>query len=108
MECDVVKNAGSVDIKSLRDDQLAILDESILPFESARSYRASIAVQAARLAEIEASADLAAKKADADRRKSESDQLKKVASDIKSEKEARVAAAQAAAAAAAVGNTNSK
>lgn len=106
LENDVVKNASSVDIKTLSDDQLAILDESLLPFESARSYRASIAIQAARLAEIEASADLPAKKADADRRKSESDQLKKIASDIKSEKEARVAAAQAAAAAAAVGNTS--
>ncbi len=108
LETDTVKNAGSVDIKTLNDDQLAILDESILPFESARSYRAAIGVQAARLAEMDASADLSAKKAEADRRKLESDQLKKIASDIKSEKEARVASAQAAAAAAAVGNTNTK
>ncbi len=108
LESDVVKNADSVDIKTLNDDQLAILDESILPFESARSYRASIAIQRARLAEMDGAADLAAKKAEADRRKAESDELKKIAADIKTEKEARVASAQAAAAAAAVGNTNTK
>lgn len=104
LENDVVKTASTVDIKSLNDDQLLILEESILPFESARSYRASIAVQAARLAEMEGSGNLAAAKAEADKRKAESDQLKKVAAAIKNEKDARIAAAQAAEAANA--NTN--
>jgi hypothetical protein len=106
LENDVVKNAASVDVKGLNDDQLAILEESISPFESARSYRASIAVQAARLAEMEGSPNLAAVKAEAEKRKADSDQLKKVVAAIKNEKDARVAAAQAAAEAAASGNTN--
>lgn len=106
LENEVVKNAPSVDVKTLNDDQLAILEESILPFESARSYRAAIAVQAARLAEMEASPDLEAKKTAAETRKKESDQLKAVASNIKAEKDARVAAAQAAAEANANANAN--
>jgi hypothetical protein len=103
LENDVVKTAPTVDIKSLTDDQLAIFEESILPFESARSYRASIAVQAARLAEMEGSGTLAAAKAEAEKRKADSDQLKKVVSAIKGEKDARIAAAQAAAEAALTG-----
>lgn len=106
LENDVVKTAATVDIKSLNDDQLAILEESILPFESARSYRASIAIQAARLAEMEGGGNLAAAKAEADKRKAESDQLKKVLAAIRTEKEARVAAAQAAAEAALTGGSN--
>jgi hypothetical protein len=105
LEDDTVKNAATVDLKSLNDDQLAILDESILPFESARSYRASIASQAARLAEMEGNPNLAAIKAEAEKRKAESDELKKVAAAIKDEKEARIAAAQAAAEANANANT---
>lgn len=106
LEPDYVKNSPSLDVTTLNDDQLAILEESVLPFESARSYRASIGVQAARLAEIEGSADLSAKQAEADRRRSDSDQLKKVAADAKAEKERRVAAAKAAATEALQGNTN--
>ena len=97
LESDYVKNAPSLDVTTLNDDQLSILEETILPFESARSYRASIGVQAARLAEIDGASDLAAKKAEADRRRADSDQLKKVAADVKAEKERRVAAAKAAA-----------
>ncbi len=97
LENDVVKNAATVDIKTLNDDQLVILEESILPFESARSYRASIAVQAARLAEMEGSGNLTAVKAESDKRRADSDQLKKVVQAIKAEKDARIAAAQAAA-----------
>jgi hypothetical protein len=103
LETDVVKTAGNVDIKSLNDDQLAILEESIVSFESARSYRASIAVQAARLAEMEGSSTVAAAKSEAEKRKMESDQLKKVVGAIKIEKDARLAAAQAAAEAALTG-----
>jgi hypothetical protein len=106
LETEVVKNAGSVDVKTLNDDELAIFEESILPFESARSYRASIALQAARLAEMNAAPDLAAKKAEAEAKKRESDDLKKVAAAIKAEKDARVAAAQAAAEANANANAN--
>lgn len=106
LETDVVKSSGTVDVKLLSDDQLAILEESLLPFESARSYRASIGIQAARLAEMEASPELNARKDEADRRRQESDQLKKLVADIKAEKEARIAAAQAAALEAAAGNSN--
>jgi hypothetical protein len=46
---------------------------------------------------MEGSANLGAAKAEADKRKADSDQLKKVVSAIKTEKDARIAAAQAAA-----------
>lgn len=106
MENDVVKTAPTVDVKTLTDEQLAIFEESILPFESARSYRASIAVQAARLAEMEGSPNLPAAKAESEKRKADSDQLKKVVAAIKTEKDARIAAAQAAAEAAAGAASN--
>jgi tetratricopeptide (TPR) repeat protein len=97
IENETVKTAGTVDLKSLSDDQLSILEESVLPFESARSYRASIGIQAARLAEMEASPDLAAVQAEADRRRTQSDELKAVSQKIKAEKELRIVAAQEAA-----------
>ncbi|QYO66441.1 hypothetical protein [Leptolyngbya sp. 7M] len=106
LESDFVKNAANTNVKSLTDDQLSLLEERILPFESARSYRASMAAQAARLAEMEGRADLAAVRAEADRRKQESDELKTLVGNIKAEKDARIAAAQAAALEAVSGNAN--
>ena len=97
LETDAVKNAGSVDVKKLNDDELKILDETLSPFDSARSYRASIAVQASRLAEMEGSADYANLKAEADTKRAAADDLKKVVKAIEAEKEARIAAEQEAA-----------
>jgi hypothetical protein len=92
LEPAVVKNAGSADVKSMSDDQLRIFEEIISPFDSARSYRASIAVQASRLAEMEGSGDYANLKADADSKRASADEIKKVSKAIEAEKEARRAA----------------
>lgn len=97
LETPTVKSAGSVDVEKLNDDELKILDETLSPFDSARSYRASIAVQASRLAEMEGSPDYANLKADADAKRAAADELKKVVKAIESEKEKRVAAEQEAA-----------
>lgn len=97
LENDAVKNAPSTDVKTLNDDQFKIFEELITPFDSARSYRASIAVQASRLAEMEGSPEYASLKAEADRRRAQADELKKVTKNIASEKEARLAAEQEAA-----------
>jgi hypothetical protein len=105
LETDVVKNAASANIKTMNDDQLKIFEETLSPFDSARSYRASIAVQASRLAEMEGSADYATLKADADAKRAQADELKKVVKAIDEEKEAR-AAAEAEAANANKANAN--
>lgn len=92
LEPPVVKNSASADIKSMNDDQLRIFEEIISPFDSARSYRASIAVQASRLAEMEGSSEYANLKADADSKRAAADEIKKVSRAIEAEKEARRAA----------------
>ena len=92
LEPAVVKNAASADLKSMNDDQLRIFEEITSPFDSARSYRASIAVQASRLAEMEGSGEYANLKADADSKRASADEIKKVSKAIEAEKEARRAA----------------
>jgi hypothetical protein len=92
LEPDVVKNAPSANIKTMNDDQLRIFEETVAPFDSARSYRASIAVQASRLAEMEGSPNYEALRAEADAKRASTDELKKVMRAIEEEKEARVAA----------------
>ncbi|MGQ0542960.1 MAG: hypothetical protein ACT4O9_14075 [Blastocatellia bacterium] len=97
LETQVVKTANTVDVKTLSEDQLKIFEEEVAPFDSARSYRASMGVQASRLAEMEGSPDYANIKAEADRRRAQADELKKVTQAIKAEKDARVAIALEAA-----------
>jgi len=97
LEPATVRNAPSADIKSMSDDQLKVFEETIAPFDSARSYRASIAVQASRLAEMEGSADYERLKAEADQKRSLSDVLKKISKAIGDEKDARILAEQEAA-----------
>jgi len=96
LEPAIVKNAASADVKSMNDDQLRVFEEIISPFDSARSYRAAIAVQASRLAEMEGSPDYANLKADADAKRAAADELKKVSKAIEAEKDARRAAEQEA------------
>ena len=91
-----VKNSASANVKAMNDDQLKIFEETISPFDSARSYRASIAVQASRLAEMEGSSDYANLKADADSKRASADEIKKVSKAIEAEKEARRVAEQEA------------
>jgi len=96
LEPELVKNAPSANVKTMNDDELKIFEETISPFDSARSYRASIAVQASRLAEMEGSPDYAALKADADAKRASADEIKKVVKALEAEKEARLAAEQEA------------
>lgn len=97
-EPDSVKNATSTDLKSLTDEQLRQLLEAVKIFESARSYRASIAIQASRLAEMEGrNPDRDKLKTDADTYRKSYTDLSEVNRNIQSELDARRAAADAAA-----------
>jgi tetratricopeptide (TPR) repeat protein len=97
-EPDAVKNAKSANLKSLTDEQLKQLNDQVKIFESARSYRASITIQASRLAEMEGrTADKDRLKAEADNYRKEYTELGEASRAIQSEIEARVAAAEAAA-----------
>lgn len=71
LETDQVKNAKSLDIKSLSDADLVKYQDLFKVFESARSYKASLMVQAMRLAEMDA------RTPDRDRLKLESDAARK-------------------------------
>ncbi len=57
LETDEVKNAQQIDIKSLTDSQLRQKMDLLKIFESARSYKASLTIQASRLAEMEGRTD---------------------------------------------------
>lgn len=70
LEPDTVKNAGSVNPKSLSDADLKSTLDLLKPFESARSYRASLIIQRSRLAEMEGN------NAERDRLKTEADDAK--------------------------------
>lgn len=95
-EPDSVKNAKSADLKSMTDEQLKQLLDSVKIFESARSYRASLTIQASRLAEMEGrNADRDKLKADADAYRKAYTDLSEVNRNIQSEVDARRAAAEA-------------
>lgn len=98
LEPDVVKNVKSLNLKSLSDEDLKKDSDVIKIFESARSYRASLTIQAMRLAEMEG------RTPDRDRLKTESEQyrsqyteLSEVVRNIQTETDTRRAAAEAAA-----------
>jgi hypothetical protein len=95
-EPDSVKNAKSTDLKALKDDELKKLSDAIKIFESARSYRASLTIQAMRLAEMEG------RTADRDRLKTEADQFRaqytelgENSRNVQAEIESRIAAKEA-------------
>lgn len=97
-EPDSVKNAASANLKSLTDEQLKQLLDSVKIFESSRSYRASIAIQASRLAEMEGrNPDRDKLKADADTFRKAYTELGEVNRNIQTEMDTRRAAAEAAA-----------
>lgn len=96
LETDEVKNAKNVDVNTLTDAQLADLQELIKSFESARSYKASMLIQASRAAEMDGD------EAGAERLRGEADaareafvELSNVSGAIQAEKDARVAEANA-------------
>jgi len=70
LEPETVKNAGSINAASLTDEQLKETNDLLKAFESARSYKASLTIQAMRLAEMEG------RGADRDRLRQEADQAR--------------------------------
>lgn len=107
LEPDAVKNAKSFDLKGSSDEEITKLMNQVKIFESARSYHASLTVQAMRLAEMEG------RTADRDRLKTEADQfraqyteLSQLSRDMQAEIDGRKAAAAAAEAANANANAN--
>ncbi len=98
LETQEVKNAGSADLKSLTDAQLIDLHDQVKTFESARSYRTSLLIQASRLAEMDGRVDEAAQlRSQAETARSEFQALSELNRKIQDEKDARLAAAQQAA-----------
>jgi tetratricopeptide (TPR) repeat protein len=109
LETDTVKNAGSLNPKSMSDEQLKETIEAIKPFESSRSYRASLIIQSSRLAEMEGrNQDRDRLKEEADRAKEAFTSLSEVSKNLQNEVEARRAAAEAAANANAANNAAAK
>ncbi len=70
LEPDAVKSAASLNPKTLSDADLKKSLDLLKPFESARSYKASLVIQESRLAEMEGNA------AERDRLKTEADKAK--------------------------------
>ncbi len=93
LEPEAVKNAKSVNIKAISDEELKKTNDLLNIFESARSYRASLVVQAMRLAEMEGrTADQERLKVDADSAKAQYNELRDINRDFQTEIEARIAA----------------
>lgn len=96
LEPDLVKNAANIDVRGLSDAQLGIDSEILKVFESTRSYKASLLIQAMRVAEMDG------RMADRDRLKQEAEaarakftELSEVTKKLQAESEARAAAKEA-------------
>ena len=98
LEPEKVKSAKNLDPKSMKDEDLRSEGDLLKVFESARSYNASLKVQAMRLAEMEGrTADRDRLKAEADEAKAQFTELSEVNRSIQSEVDARKAVADEAA-----------
>ncbi|HUR99751.1 MAG TPA: hypothetical protein VMZ26_16915 [Pyrinomonadaceae bacterium] len=98
LEPDAVKNAGSLNVKSLTDQQLKQSQDLFKVFESARSYKASLDAQAMRLADMEGrAADRDSLKAQADAGRAKFLELSNKDKEIQDEMDARRAAEEEAA-----------
>jgi tetratricopeptide (TPR) repeat protein len=98
LEPDAVKNAGSLNVKPLTDQQLKETQDLFKVFESARSYKASLDAQAMRLADMEGrTADRDALKAQADAGRARFLELSNKDKEIQDEMDARRAAEEEAA-----------
>ena len=92
LEPDAVKNAASLDPKKLTDEQLKASLDQIKPFESARSYKASLILQGSHLAEMEGhDADRDKLKADGDKAKADFVALSGVVKALQTEIDERTA-----------------
>lgn len=99
-ETPAVKNANTLDVKALSEADLVKNQDLLKVFESARSYKASLTIQAMRLAEMDGRTE------DRDRLKTEADTLRRSfidLSDVVKKIQAEIDERKAAAAAAAPG-----
>ncbi len=97
LEPETLKNLDSIDPKALSDTQLKSTLDLLKPFESARSYRASLIIQGSRLAEMDGNT------AERDRLKGQADEAKEAftalaskVKDLQNEVDARRAAVEEA------------
>ena len=98
LEPESVKNAKNLNPKTMTDEELKSASDLLKVFESARSYNASLKVQAMRLAEMEGrTADRDQLKEQADEAKARFTELSEVNRAIQSEMDARKVAAEEAA-----------
>lgn len=98
LEPDLVKNAGSLNISTLSDTQLTLNLEVMKIFESVRSYKASLTVQAMRIAEMDGrNEDKDKLKVDADASKAKFTELSDIDKKMQTEVEARAQAKEDAA-----------
>ena len=97
LEPDLVKNAANIDVKGLSDAQLGIDSEILKIFESTRSYKASLLIQAMRLAEMEGRIpDRDRLKDEAEAARAKFSELSDVTKKIQAEMDARAAAKEEA------------
>ena len=93
LEPDSVKNAASLNVQSLTDAQLALYSEIFKVFESIRSYKASLLIQAMRAAEMDGrTADRDRLKQEAEDAKARFSELSEVVRKIQAEIDSRSAA----------------
>ena len=97
LETDRVKNAKNLDVKGLTDAQLKDNSDLLRVFESARSYKASLTIQAMRVAEMDGrTADRDKLKSDAEVARNSFLELSDVVKKIQNEIDDRTAAKEAA------------
>jgi len=97
LETDQVKNAKNLDPKGMTDEQLKTNSDLLKVFESARSYKASLTIQAMRVAEMEGrTADRDKLKSDAEAAKAGFLELSDVVKKLQAEIDDRTAAKEAA------------
>lgn len=104
-----VKTADTIDIKKISDTEIELDLEIFKVFESARSYKASLTVQAMRAAEMEGNnAERDRLKAEAEVAKENFKKLSDVVKKLQAEKDERIAAKEEANKAEAAKNANAK
>jgi hypothetical protein len=92
LETEAVRNAKTLDIKSLTDTQLKENLDLLKVFESARSYKASLTMQASRVAEMDGNAaETARLKAETDKARTSFSELSEINKNIQAEIDARLA-----------------
>lgn len=102
-----VKNAATLDVKKMSDIQLSLNSEILKVFESTRSYKASLTIQAMRIAEMEGNtAERDRLKAAGDTAKASFTALSDTVKNIQTEIDARVAVKEEAEKGAAANKAN--